>query len=260
MRAKRKLRDNQAAYRVPPAAELPDRLHAVLAAISLIFTEGHTATSGDGLVRVDLSAEAIRLGRVLVELMPDEPEAVGLLALMLLTDARRPARVAADGSMVRLADQDRSPLGPRPHRRGPRARAGLPAPQPARAVPDPGRDRRGARRRRDGRGHRLVADRRALRPAPRPAPERRRRPEPGDRHRRAGAAAEASPPSTRSTPGRSPSYQPYHAARADLLARADRTADAITAYDPAIDLTTNVAERQFLIERLASCRRRATCG
>ena len=94
VRAKRKLRDNHVAYRVPPAAELPDRLHAVLAAIALIFTEGHTATSGDGLVRTDLSAEAIRLARVLVQLMPDEPEAVGLLALMLLTDARRPARLA----------------------------------------------------------------------------------------------------------------------------------------------------------------------
>jgi hypothetical protein len=80
----------------------------VLAAIFLIFTEGHTATSGDALTRTDLSAEAIRLGRVLVDLMPDEPEAVGLLALMLLTDARRPARTAPDGTMRRLADQDRA--------------------------------------------------------------------------------------------------------------------------------------------------------
>ncbi len=108
VRAKRKLRNNHAPYRIPDAAELPDRLHPVLNAIALVFNEGHTATSGDGLVRTDLGAEAIRLGRVLVELMPDEPEVLGLLALMLLTDARRPARVAADGSMVRLADQDRS--------------------------------------------------------------------------------------------------------------------------------------------------------
>ena len=108
VRAKRKLRDNHAPYRVPRGAELPDRLRAVLATVYLIYTEGHTATTGDNLNRVELSREAIRLGRVLTELMPDEPEAVGLLALMLLTEARQPARTAPDGSMIRLADQDRA--------------------------------------------------------------------------------------------------------------------------------------------------------
>ena len=171
MRAKRKLRDNHAPYRVPRAAELPDRLHAVLTTVYLIFTEGHTATSGDALVRVDLSGEAIRLGRVLAELMPDEPEAVGLLALMLLTEARRPARTAADGSMIRLADQDRTRWDRELIAEGHElVRACLRRNQPGpfqiqaaiAAVHADAPDRR---------RHRLVPDRRALRPALRAAPE-----------------------------------------------------------------------------------------
>src|ERR1039457_4797560 len=108
VRAKRKLHDNHASYRIPRAAELPDRLHAVLAALYLIYTEGHTATSGQSLTRTSLPTEAIRLGRTLAELMHDEPEAIGLLALMLLTESRRPARGHAQGTMGRLAGQDRS--------------------------------------------------------------------------------------------------------------------------------------------------------
>ena len=108
VRAKGKIRDARIPYRVPTEAELPDRLRPVLAVVYLIFTEGHTASSGDRLVRDDLCAEAIRLGRLLAELMPDEPEVTGLLALLLLTEARRPARVDADGDLVLLADQVRA--------------------------------------------------------------------------------------------------------------------------------------------------------
>ncbi|WP_245963806.1 RNA polymerase sigma factor [Terracoccus luteus] len=108
VRAKNKIRDAGIPYRVPHDSELPDRLSAVLAVVYLVFTEGHRATSGENLVRTDLCAEAVRLGRVLVELMPDEPEAAGLLALLLLTDARRGARTGPGGEPVLLAEQDRT--------------------------------------------------------------------------------------------------------------------------------------------------------
>jgi RNA polymerase sigma-70 factor, ECF subfamily len=251
VRAKRKLRDNHAPYRIPRAAELPDRLRVVLTAISLIFTEGHTATSGDDLVRVDLSDEAIRLGRVLVELMPDEAEAVGLLALMLLTDARRLARTAPDGTLVRLADQDRTAWDRRLIAEGHElvraclrrdhpgpfqiqaAIAAVHADAPTAAatdwsqiialydmlqmhLPNP-----------------VVAMNRAIAVGERNGPE-------------AGLAAldhvDASALQD---------YQPYHAARADLLARAGRGPDAVAAYDRAIELTTNPTERRFLDERRA---------
>jgi RNA polymerase sigma-70 factor (ECF subfamily) len=108
VRAKRRIRHDQLAYHIPPAPELPARLPPVLATLYLIFNEGHTASSGAALSRVELSTEAVRLARLLVELLPNEHEPKGLLALMLLTEARRPARTGPDGAIVRLADQDRS--------------------------------------------------------------------------------------------------------------------------------------------------------
>jgi RNA polymerase sigma-70 factor, ECF subfamily len=107
VRAKGKIRDARIPYRVPDETDLPGRVRAVLAVVYLIFNEGYTASSGDRLVREDLCTEAIRLGRLLAGLMPDEPEVTGLLALMLLTESRRAARTTAIGDLVTLADQDR---------------------------------------------------------------------------------------------------------------------------------------------------------
>jgi RNA polymerase sigma factor (sigma-70 family) len=107
-RAKARIRDTGARFEAPSAAELPERMSAVLHVLYLVFTEGHTATSGEQLHRVDLTAEAIRLARVARRLRPDDGEVAGLLALMLLTEARRPARLDAEGGLVLLADQDRT--------------------------------------------------------------------------------------------------------------------------------------------------------
>jgi RNA polymerase sigma-70 factor, ECF subfamily len=107
VRAKAKIRDARIPYQVPAPDELPERLHSVLRVVYLVFNEGYSASSGEALTRLDLSAEAIRLGRLLVEMLP-EPEATGLLALMLLQESRRAARTSPDGELILLADQDRT--------------------------------------------------------------------------------------------------------------------------------------------------------
>jgi RNA polymerase sigma-70 factor (ECF subfamily) len=108
VRAKRKIHDAAIPYRVPPAHQLPERTVAVLAVIYALFNEGYGASSGSDLIRVSLCDEAIRLGRLLTELIPNEPEALGLLSLMLLNNARRSARVDTSGELVTLEEQDRS--------------------------------------------------------------------------------------------------------------------------------------------------------
>lgn len=243
VRAKRKLHDNHASYRIPRAAELPDRLHAVLAAIYLIFTEGHTATSGADLSRPDLSSEAIRLGRVLASLMPDEPEATGLLALMLLSEARRPARTNLRGSMVRLADQDRTRWDRalieegrglvraclRRNRPGPFQIQAAIAAVHADAITADATD-----------WSQIVALYDQLCTI---------RPNAVVALNRAVAVGSLDGPSAgldALDQVELKDYQPYHAARADLLARAGRTDEAVAAYDQAIHLTSNLAEREFL--------------
>ena len=249
VRAKRKLRDNHAPYRIPRAAELPDRLPPVLAAIYLIYTEGHTATSGDDLTRVDLSREAVRLGRVLTDLMPDEPEAVGLLALMLLTDARRPARTAPDGTMIRLADQDRTRWDHQLIAEGHglvRAclRRNQPGPfQVQAAIAAVHADATTAA---DTDWAQIIAlydQLHAIRPNPVVALNRAVA---IGEHQGAGAGLDALQSIDTAALDY---YQPYHAARADLLARDGRHEESTAAYDRAIELTTNPTERRFLLAR-----------
>ncbi|ADP82493.1 RNA polymerase sigma factor [Pseudofrankia inefficax] len=236
-RAKHKIRDARIPFAVPADHQLPDRLTAVLVTVYLIFNEGW----GDG--RVDLAAEAIRLGRALVELMPDEAEALGLLALMLLNDARRAARVR-DGVLVPLDEQDRSLWDERQLAAGRElleravARHGAGTYVIQAAIAD-----LHLRQPRDW--HQIAALYETL---------ARRTGSPVVELNRAVAVAELDGPAaglalldTLTLDG----YRYYHSTRADLLRRAGRTGDARTAYARAVALAETEPERQFLARRLA---------
>ena len=251
VRAKAKIRDAAIPYRVPGDADLPARRRAVLAVVYLVFNEGYAASSGEKLVRDDLCAEAIRLGRLLLELTPDEPEVAGLLALMLLIDARRATRVGAHGELVLLADQDRSHWD-----RG-------------RIAEGQALVRRGLERNRPGPYQLQAAIQAVHSDAPTAAATDWRQivrlydqlqeiaPTPIVALNRAVAIAEVDGPG----PALAlvdrialHDFHLFHSIRADLLRRLGRDGEALLAYDAALGLTSNAAERAFLERRRAALR------
>ncbi|HSZ47513.1 MAG TPA: RNA polymerase sigma factor [Streptosporangiaceae bacterium] len=250
VRAKRKIRNTRLPYRVPAAAELPARLKPVLAVLYLIFNEGYAATAGS-LMRLDLCAEGIRLARVLAELMPGEPEAQGLLALFLLLHARSAARVAADGSLVQLAEQDRR-LWDRSLTAEGQAivracvQGGRPGPYQIQAAISAVHSVAPSIDSTDWRAILTLYDQLyALTPTPVVALNRAV----ALAEVRGAAAGLAAVDELRCSA--LDTYYLFHASRADLLRRLGRTAEAAAAYATARALTANPVEQAFLDTRRA---------